>query len=57
LGEAGLQHGLNKKQLADIRRLEKENQMLKELLAEQQLESRLKDELLKKKYPHLKDVL
>jgi len=57
LGEAGMQHGVNKKQLADIRRLEKENRMLKELLAEQQLESRLKDELLKKKYPHLKDVL
>jgi len=57
LGEAGLQHGLNKKQLAEIRRLEKENRMLKELLAEQQLESKLKDELLKKKYPHLKDVL
>ena len=57
LGETGLQHGMNKKQLAEIRRLEKENRMLKEMLAEEQLESKLKDELLKKKYPHLKDVL
>jgi len=57
LGETGLQHGMSKKQLAEIRRLEKENRMLKEMLAEEQLESKLKDELLKKKYPHLKDVL
>ena len=37
--------------LKEIRRLEKQNQQLKQLLAEQQLESKLKDELLKKKYP------
>lgn len=54
-GEAGLSHGITKKKLADIRRLEKENQMLKTLLAEKELESRLKDEMLKKKYPHLRE--
>lgn len=53
-GEAGLSHGITKKKLSDIRRLEKENQMLKTLLAEKELESRLKDEMLKKKYPHLR---
>jgi len=57
LGEVGLQHGMNKKQLAEIRRLERENRMLKEMLADEQLEGKLKDELLKKKYPHLKSVL
>ncbi|MBK9626164.1 MAG: transposase [Flavobacteriales bacterium] len=39
------------KHLKEIRRLGKQNQQLKQLLAEQQLESKLKDELLKKKYP------
>jgi putative transposase len=34
---------------AQLKRLEKENRMLKELLAEKELESKLKDELLKKK--------
>jgi len=32
-----------------FKRLEKENKLLKEMLAEKELESRLKDELLKKK--------
>lgn len=32
-----------------LKRLEKENKLLKEMLAEKELESRLKDELLKKK--------
>ena len=34
-----------------IKKLEKENQALKILLAEKELESKLKDEMLKKKYP------
>ena len=34
---------------ARVKRLEKENRMLKELLAEKELESRMKDKLLKKK--------
>jgi len=37
-----------------IKLLEKENLALKELLAETQLASKLKDDLLKKKYPNLK---
>jgi putative transposase len=41
-------------QLKEIRRLRKENQRLKDLLIEKELESKLKDELLKKKYPSLK---
>ena len=40
-----------KSQSQTIKRLEKENQQLKILLAEKELESKLKDELLKKKYP------
>ena len=56
-GADGLEHGMNKERLARIKKLEKENQMLKQLLAEQQLEGKLKDELLKKKYPHLRNVL
>jgi putative transposase len=35
--------------LKEIRRLEKENAVLKEIIAEKELESRFKDELLKKK--------
>ncbi len=37
--------------LKEIRRLEKENAMLSETIAGKDLESKLKDELLKKKYP------
>lgn len=37
-----------------IKQLSKENLALKELLAETQLASKLKDDLLKKKYPSLK---
>ena len=37
-----------------IKHLEKENTALKQLLAETQLASKLKDDLLKKKYPNLK---
>lgn len=33
----------------ELKRLEKENRLLKELLAERELESKMKDELLKKK--------
>jgi len=51
MGEAGFRHGMTPKHLKEIRRLEKENDMLKKLLAEKELEGCLKDELLKKKYP------
>jgi len=37
-----------------LKTLAKENSALKELLAEVQLASKLKDDLLKKKYPNLK---
>ncbi|GAB3354977.1 hypothetical protein GCM10027566_16820 [Arachidicoccus ginsenosidivorans] len=40
-----------------FRKLEKENAALKQLLAEKELESKLKDEMLKKKYPHLRKLL
>lgn len=50
MGEAGLQHGMTPQHLKRIRDLEKENKALKQLLAEKELEGRLKSELLKKKY-------
>jgi len=53
-GESGLEHGMTKSRLAQIRQLEKENLALKVLLAEKELESKFKDDLLKKKYPDLK---
>jgi len=56
-GEAGLTHRRLKDQQTEINRLEKENSALKILLAEKELESKLKDEMLKKKYPELKKRL
>jgi len=53
-GEAGLDHKVTKATQALVRQLKKENQALKILLAEKELESKLKDELLKKKYPNLR---
>lgn len=50
MGEEGLNHGMTPAQLKRIRELEKENKMLKELVAEKELEGKLKDELLKKKW-------
>ena len=50
IGDAGLQHGMTKEHLKEIKRLQKENQQLKDLLIKEQLESQLKGELLKKKY-------
>jgi putative transposase len=49
MGEAGLSHGMTQAQLKEIRRLEKENMLLKQIIAEKELEGKLKDELLKKK--------
>jgi putative transposase len=51
MGEKGLEWGMTPAHLKEIRRLDKENQRLKQLVADQQLESQLKDELLKKRYP------
>lgn len=53
-GEEGLVHKRSKDQTILIKTLEKENETLKILLAERELESKLKDDLLKKKYPELK---
>ena len=53
-GEAGLTHrGLKVREVL-IKKLEKENQALKILLGEKDLEGKLKDDLLKKKYPQLR---
>ena len=49
-GLEGLEDRRGKSVDARIKRLEKENRLLKELLAEKELESKLKDELLKKKF-------
>lgn len=51
MGEEGLSHGMTVAQLKEIRRLEKENALLKQIIAEKELEGKLKDELLKKQYP------
>ncbi|MEM0942184.1 MAG: transposase [Bacteroidota bacterium] len=51
MGEEGFRHGITPAQLKEIKRLEKENAMLKQIIAEKELESKLKDDLLKKKYP------
>jgi putative transposase len=56
MGEAGLQHGMTPQHLKWIRELEKENYTLKQLLAEKELEGRLKSELLKKKYAERSQV-
>lgn len=53
-GEEGLEHKRIKDAGAAIKALEKENEALKILLAEKELESKLKDDLLKKKYPELR---
>jgi putative transposase len=53
-GEQGLDHKRIKDVQKAISSLEKENEQLKILLAEKELESKLKDELLKKKYPELR---
>jgi len=50
MGEEGLKNRVTPAQLKRIRELEKENQKLKEIVAEKELEGRLKDEMLKKKW-------
>ena len=50
MGEEGFTHGMTPAQQKRIRELEKENNMLKQLLAEKELENKLKGDLLKKKY-------
>ncbi len=50
MGEEGLNHGMTPAHLKRIRELEKENKLLKEIVAEKELQGKLKDELLKKKF-------
>jgi putative transposase len=50
MGEQGFDHGMTPQHLKRIRELEKENHALKQLLAEKELENKLKGELLKKKW-------
>ena len=53
-GDDGLSHQTMKERETRIKILEKENEQLKILLAEKELEGKLKDEMLKKKYPELR---
>jgi len=53
-GSIDTRNGMSKADRLELKKLKKENQALKILLAEKELESKLKDELLKKKYPNLK---
>ncbi|HLW07676.1 MAG TPA: hypothetical protein VKY45_08930 [Marinilabiliaceae bacterium] len=48
MGEEGFQHGMSTRHLKRIRELEKENSALKQLLAEKELENKLKGDLIKK---------
>jgi hypothetical protein len=48
-GRRGFSHGMTPEQLKRIRELEKVNRLLKEIIIQQELEGKLKDELLKKK--------
>lgn len=50
MGEEGFSHGVTPGQIKRIRELEKENKLLKELIVDKELEGKLKDELLKKKF-------
>jgi len=47
-GQDGLNHRTLKQQQVEIKKLSKENETLKILLAEKELEGKLKDEMLKK---------
>jgi len=49
-GLEGLEDRRGKNTDSMVKRLEKENQILKELLVEKEIESKMKDELLKKKF-------
>ena len=50
MGKEGFTHGITPGQIKRIRVLEKENKLLKELVVEKELEGKLKDDLLKKKF-------
>jgi len=48
MGEEGFRHGITKGKLKELRRLEKENAQLKELVAEKELQIKMLRELRKK---------
>lgn len=48
MGEEGFRHGITKGKLKALRRLEKENAQLKELVAEKELQIKMLKELRKK---------
>lgn len=50
MGEEGFAHGITPAQIKRIRELEKENKLLKELIVDKEMEGKLKDDLLKKKF-------
>ncbi len=50
MGEEGFHHGMTPQHLKRIRELEKENNTLKQLLAEKELDNKMKGDLLKKKW-------
>ena len=50
LGKKGLVHGANNERLRELKELRQENEMLKQIIAEKELEGKLKDDLLKKKF-------
>lgn len=54
MGDVGLDHGMTQKRIAKIKEQEQEIALLKRLLAEKEIESKLKDELLKKEYPKVR---
>ena len=53
-GLSGLEDRRGKNSEASLRKLEKENRLLKEMLAEKELELKMKDDLLKKRIVHWK---
>jgi putative transposase len=55
-GEQGLNHKTQSDQIKRLKALEVENHRLKLLLAEKELESSIKDELIKKKYSEMKKL-
>jgi putative transposase len=55
-GEDALRPGYSKREHKDLKRLEKENERLKKMLAEKDLELGIKTELLKKKMEQWKNA-
>ena len=51
MGEQGFGHGMTKARLKEIRRLEKENGILKELMVEKDLKIKMQSEIIKKNRP------